>query len=497
MPRRSLFHALALLLALAAGLFVFPRVSPAQSAESKSTTNIMTVTVNYVSILNFDLFYKLKKSKTIIVSAEGLADPNADTYKRDKGLMIDDLRRDAKRQAIEKAVGTFVESSTLVENYMLVQDRILTKSEGFIKQIVKETEPTLGEDGFMHLLIKAEVVLSDVKAALDSMSKTNRLQLIKEAGNPTISVAILVRDAARDTDLPPEKSTIAENLLKEHFKNFGYRVWSEDYTKLLQREAAGKATDRRVADFSVLGEVKFKSQSALLAASKLKVTTFSLTSWTVKCIDNHTGEEIYFNNQVPKKKTWTSEDEALKDIGELVGGEFNKGFCDSHLMQPSRIFQLQMLGLPDYDTGLLFKKEFIGLRPVLNADLKSFDASGLSLYEIEFAGSSGNFAQIVNDTIINPLNQKLGQKTFKLLSHHGDVLKIQADLAGDAAQVQAKIKSLPPASLADATPERLREIVKSDKAMDKVKQMNPGVVQALDKKSVPAHDAKNQSLQNF
>lgn len=72
---------------------------------------------------------------TITVTAEGLADPNADTYQRDQGLLIDDLRQDARRQVIEKAVGAFIDSNTLVENYVLIEDRVFSKSTGLIKQI--------------------------------------------------------------------------------------------------------------------------------------------------------------------------------------------------------------------------------------------------------------------------------------------------------------------------------------------------------------------------
>ncbi len=213
-------------------------------------------------------------AETIIVSAEGLADPNADIYKRDKGIMVDDLRRDAKRQAIEKAVGAFVDSSTLVENYMLVSDKILTKSQGLIKRIIKETSPTLGGDGLMHMFIKAEVFLADVKSAIKSMSKENRLDMIKEQGNPTISVAIVVKDAKRGSKTAPMSSTIAENILKEHFINFGYRVWSENYTKILQKEIISKGSGRRIADFSVIGEAKFKNLSLSSRGSAASILNF-------------------------------------------------------------------------------------------------------------------------------------------------------------------------------------------------------------------------------
>jgi len=105
-------------------------------------------------------------TETLVVSAEGLADPGAEIYKSDKGLMLDALRQDAMRQCVEKAVGTMVESSSLVENFTLVQDRVLTHSKGLIKRVIKQSDPWLGEDGFMHLLVKAEVYLGQVKEAL-------------------------------------------------------------------------------------------------------------------------------------------------------------------------------------------------------------------------------------------------------------------------------------------------------------------------------------------
>jgi hypothetical protein len=435
---------------------------------------------------------------TIIVSAEGLADPNSDLYKRDKGLMVDDLRRDAKRQVIEKALGAYVESSTLVENYELISDRILTKSQGLIKRVIKETPPQLGEDGFMHMLLKAEVFLADVKEALDVMSKESRINLVKEHGNPTISVAITARDSARGSEVNRENSPIAENILKEHFVNFGYRVWSEDYTKLLQRELSSKTTERRVADFSVLGEAKFKQNTVTLKASGLTITKHILSSWTVKCINNHTGEEIYFNNKIPRNKSWSDEDRALEDIGRMIGKEFSKDFFELHIMKPSRIMQVNIVGLPDYDTGLLFKKEFIGLRSILNVNLRNFAANGLTEYEIEFAGSTGNFAQIINNTMIKPINAKLGGKPFQLQSHHGEVVNVAFKAGGDPAKIIKKMKTMPPASLAAAAPSRIKNLVKDEKLLEKVASMNKQMAaKANEKQAAPASSGGSSALDDF
>ncbi len=408
------------------------------------------------------------QAESIVVSAEGLADPNAEIYQSDKGLLLDALREDARRQVIEKAVGTFVESSTLVENYELINDRVLTRSKGLIKRVVKESEPWIGEDGFMHILLKAEVYLTDVREALQSMSRAERVSLIRERGNPRIAVSVSVRDAERDTRVPPERSLIAENLLKERIAGFGYRVWSE-------REDGHEA-----ADFTISGEAKFMPRSVTLKASGLKLTKYVLTSWTVKCVAIDTGEEIYFNSKIPKGKGWASEDEALQDIGRLIGEEFTQEFFENHLMRPAGVFHLHVSGLPDYDTGVLLRKELIGLRPVLNVDLREFDANGISVYEVEFSGRRGNFLQVVNDTVVKPLNRKLKAKVFHLTSARGEVVELAFRAEEDVDAVVQRFKDMPPASLSDAPMGRLENLGLAEAAMKKVAEINPDAARELE-----------------
>ncbi len=446
---------------------------------------------------------------TIIVSAEGLVDPHADTYKRDKGLMLDDLRRDARRQVVEKAVGTMVSGSTLVENYALIQDRIFTQTKGLIKRVIKESPPWQGEDGFMHILLKAEVYLTDLETALKEMSHGERVSLIKERGNPTISVSVTARDAKRSKDNNAERSQVAENILKEHFSRFGYRVWSEDQARVLRLQTADQsvldndsdatisASQSKAADFTVLGEAKFKEVSVYLSASGIRVTKFVLTSWTVKCIDNNTAEEIYFNNKISRRKSWADEDQALEDIGRMIGKQFTKDFFESHLMKPTKIYQLQAFGLPDYDAGILLKREFIGLRPIINVDFRDFDVNGLSRFEVEFAGVRGNFLQLLNNTIIKPLNTKCRDQCFKILSAHGDMVKIRYTSEMNSKELRQRFESTPPASLVSAPPERLRELVKDAETMKKIALINPQAVAQLANQGDPVASSAMSAVRDF
>jgi len=409
-----------------------------------------------------------QEATTIIVSAEGLADPEAQIYQKDRGLLIDDLRTDARRQVIEKAVGTMVDSSTLMENYILVHDRVMTHSQGLIKKVIKESQPWQGDDGFMHLLLKAEVYLSDIRNSLKELSRASRIDLIKQQGNPKIEVRIEVRDAKRSGLNNSERSFVAENLLKEHFSKFGYRVWSEGETGVSS------------ADFSVTGEARFKALSARLKASGLTITKHVLTSWSVKCLNLNTGQEIYFNNQIPKEKSWTDEDAALADIGALIGQEFSEGFFTNHLMVPSKIFSLHVRGLPNYDTAMMLKKEFIGLRQVLNVDFREFNADGESLFEVDYSGDRNNFMTAISASLVDPLNQKLGKKAFRLRSARGSV--VQLDFASEMSpqEITTAFDGQLPASLFTAAPERLGELIKDESTREKLRQINPQAIDALE-----------------
>jgi serine/threonine-protein kinase len=449
-----------------------------------------------------------EKDAFIVITAEGLADPNADAYKRDKALMIEDLRRDAKSQILEKAVGAYVETSTLVENYTLISDRVLSRSQGLIKRVIKESEPWIGEDGFAHMLMKAEVSVVPITEALAEMSRGERVALLKEYGNPRVSVAIFIRDAERGPEVVTERSEIAENVLKEHIKSFGYRVWSDEHVDQLKArfekktdgnavEATLTASAPKAADFSIMGEAKFKTVSAKLPASGLTVTKYVLTSWSVKCMDNHTGEEIYFNNQVPKKQSWADEDQAIEEIGRLIGGEFSREFFEEHLQAPSKMFQLEVAGLPSYDLGQLLRKEFIGLRPVLNIDFREFDKTGLSLYEVEFTGSRGNFNDLLVSAIIEPLNQKVGQGAFSLESAKGNVVRLKYAASLDAAALTEKLNTVAPAALGTAAPARLKEIIKSEETMQKVAEVSPEIVKKLSEEPQPGSKTGLDAVKNF
>ena len=150
--------------------------------------------------------------------------------------------------------------------------------------------------------------------SLNEMTASERVEVIRANGDPRISIAITSRDADRP-DAPAQRSPVAENLLAERIKSFGFRTWAEGGAE------AGKAPD-----FSIAGEARVRRLSTRLEASGLTVTKYALSSWTIKAVDRATGEEIYHNTTLPKgAASWASEEEAYKAILSLI-----------HISEPTR-----------------------------------------------------------------------------------------------------------------------------------------------------------------
>ncbi len=388
------------------------------------------------------------ESATYVITAEGLADPGDPRYQQDKGLMATDLREDLKRQLVEKAAALYIDRASLIQNYVVLQAKLLARSGEFIQSVQEDHGPRLGNNGLMSVTAHATVNVRDVQKSLNKMSQEERIDFIRNNGDPKISVGITIKSAAGDSSGPAQPSPVAENLLKERVQSFGFRIWNDD---------AATANKTTGADFAVTGEAKFKKLTAKLEASGLTIEKFVLTSWTVKCTDKKTGEEIYHNTQIPENASWATEDLALRDIGKLVGEEFSRNFFLQHFHFTGQKVTLNVPGLPDAQMAQNLLNEFIGIRSVLAARLEP-SSGGAWRYALEISGGAGSTAELVQNGLLGPLNRKLGRSCFSISGSSTAEINLALDAACSNSTVLGRLDNLPPAGLFDA-PQLRREAV--------------------------------------
>jgi eukaryotic-like serine/threonine-protein kinase len=394
---------------------------------------------------------------TLVISAVGLIDPSDPRYRDDKALLQSELRADSKSQLVEKAVGLLLDTNSLAKNYDLLKDRLLSKSGNYIKTVVRESEPRMGKDGLMSITTEAVVNVRAVQKSLNQMSRDERIDFIRTNGDPRVSVRIAVRDADQP-ESPPQPSPVAENILKERIKSFGFRTWSED--------GSGANENSKGADFAVIGEVTIKKLSMRLQASGLTVTKYALTSWTVKCIDRETGEEIYYNTTLPKGvASWASEEEALRAIGVKIADEFSRDFFLQNANVTSQTVTLTVEAMPDAASAELLAGELVGLPVVIDATPRA--PTKPRVYDLRLAGS-GAPSELVANGVLKPLNAKLGEACFVPAGASGNEVSVVFDKRCADASVLSRLETNPPAGLYGAPPGRQKAVLKNPESLRKL-----------------------------
>lgn len=382
------------------------------------------------------------------ITAVGVVDPDDSRYQHDPQALQQAAIEDARRQLVEKAAALYVEQSSLDQNYAVLRDKLLVHSDQFIKVMLDQQKAVLNGSGLMSATLSASVNLRAVQKSLNQMSNDERIAFIRRNGDPKIAVNIMSRSEADGGETAPAESLVAENLLKDRIRSFGFRVVTD-----------GAGTNQ--PDFLIDGEVHFKKLSAKLAASGITIEKVVLTSWTVKATDHKTGEDIYTNTKIPEKQSWNSEEQALSDVGRLIGDEFNKGFFLEYFQYPVTQTSLEINGLPPASAQALLT-EMNGLGDVLNASLApAQSATAATVINANLSTSTTAMAESVQGAVFQPINAKLGKRCFSVTAASETRVQVQFQASCADAQTLARLDMLPPASLMSGPSIRRDDIVKN------------------------------------
>jgi serine/threonine-protein kinase len=365
---------------------------------------------------------------TMVLSALGIVDAQDPRFKGDVAAAQAEARNEAKRQLVEKALALYVDGKSLDANRKVIEAKLLADPGHFIRTVVQEGGADK-QGNFVEMPTRAVVNMRDVQKSLNQLSRDDRIDFIRNQGDPRISIRIDIGNEGGGA-LGRDRSQLAENVVKERIKSFGFRVWSGDGDN-------PNAASAQPSDFAIKGDVKLKTMSMKLPSSGLTITKTAITSWTLKAIDTATGEEVYLSTKLPTGKSWAGEDQALAEIGKLVGDEFSKNFFLSYYSYRPQRTTLKFTGLPDGATPLLLR-ELRGMRAVLDAQ----PGDGSS-FQVQLA--PGSAPDIVQDGILRPLNAKMGQPCFALGGATSTDVNVNYDASCANAQMKTKLESGAPA----------------------------------------------------
>lgn len=141
-------------------------------------------------------------------------------YQGDVALARDRAIDDGLRKAVEQALGTWIQSETVVQNYVLVEDNILNWSNGYVKNYNIVTEMKKPDDTYEVTLDAA------VESAALSQARDMVESIIDKAGNPRIMIIFNEQNIGESfnryhffqVDMTQAETSIMETFIDQGFE---------------------------------------------------------------------------------------------------------------------------------------------------------------------------------------------------------------------------------------------------------------------------------------
>lgn len=279
-----------------------------------------------------------------------------------KGMDRSSAKQNAMRDAVEEAVGTYINSKSQVENFLLVKDAVVTNTEGYIKSssILDEGE---GSDGLYFVELHAEVSTQPVEKGIES------LQMMIGGLKFMVAYDCRISDAEQLANYEFAQSRINEQLSKNKYEYISKNRFDEsciktkafteklkDESVLLYRKKMGYFADAEFIIFIKNIEIETQERNmGGVSLSSCKTTVFC------EAYDNSTDEglgEMIFDAVASNPKKEVAVQNAISKAVETGMPDFIKLFNRymNSWVNNGAPYQLRFYEVPTYGEMLQLKK---------------------------------------------------------------------------------------------------------------------------------------------
>ena len=237
----------------------------------------------HILILGICFFFTLAAFNSAYAQKIVQAQGTAAIHKGFVDIARDRAISDAERRVVEQAVGVMIKSETLVENYQVISDKILSQSKGYIQSYEVISEEREGDT--YKVTIQAKVSTGQLKNDLDAIhliiarkSRPRLMMLFSEkAQKDFMAEASMVKYFLSRSFKLVDSETVRKNLEDESLKNLaadpqvavriGHR-FGADVIVLCSVETSSNP-------FKV-GDIEMYSNSATVSAKVINVDTSNI-----------------------------------------------------------------------------------------------------------------------------------------------------------------------------------------------------------------------------
>jgi|GEM_PF-1040881 len=300
-----------------------------------------------------------------------------------------DAEMAAQRAAVEQGIGTMVDSESLTQNFMLVEDKILSKARGYVKnyKVISEKQAS---DGNWEITIEAQVDEGDLKNDL------NAIGILREKmGNPRILIIYDPTIRGSINDSSDEVVSEAFEGITEHLAELEFPVvdkrTADQFTlrkfsssEEIYKESVGFGLANQ-AEYILVFNLKELPQSSTSAFHRARVMISGK-------IINTSSSQVYAS--ISKKITGIDKDSrefALRKAGRKAGESAGKAISSKLIKRwesdsvSGRPVVLELLNIDDFSIIMEFKTKLKDAYGVKNINQRGSTRKSVE-YELSYAG---------------------------------------------------------------------------------------------------------------
>ncbi|PID26927.1 MAG: hypothetical protein CR982_07715 [Candidatus Cloacimonadota bacterium] len=309
------------------------------------------------------------------------------------GQTVPQAIEQAQRMAIDTAVGTYIVAETEINNYQTVKDKILAKSEAFVKKY--EVLDKYKDEGDLWVVkikawISKDILLSDLEALGVLMSQLD---------NPSIVVFYAPKGVQYDKRYTEQ----AINQINQYFTTYRYDVYDLDQLNAMIEDdiSMKQAALNEDVDMAEILAKKLKSDIYVTVSiiledtgygkKKAKATAKIFNASTAKLLGTQNGysDEVRGNNTAYDRNI----DQAVTKLMPLMMKQV-KGYWKLQL-DKGKMYVIQFSKLPK---GRKVKKAVLD---ILRTSAKEVKKVSSTEFKIWINGSIDDYIDEIGDTLMN------------------------------------------------------------------------------------------------
>lgn len=335
------------------------------------------------------------KVKTVTVTAEVAA------VKGDKAQTEKRAKREARRMAVEQGAGTLVESNTIVRNYQLVADEIVTKAKGVI---TREEWGALQTDGDVaKIQLTAAVSPEAIEDAICTVIKANH--------DPKIAL-VMVEKTGKDGDAWKIERGLIESLVTERLMDAcftlvepGFKVTEVSATGDLPKDVMDQLVKNTNAQYVFFAQGKViesdTSGQAMFKDGNMKSYSMTLSGRLINVETSEVEASVAEHAQVigisPEHalRFKAGQGRAFAMIDKTLDGlmlKVTKRWADE-LVNAGKV-SVTVQNVKNFKAAMAFDKVVKGSFPQVGLERRSLK-SGTGVWDVEVEGGADEFAASV------------------------------------------------------------------------------------------------------